>query len=619
MSGPGDVIKKGWDYLKNNGVNGVMSQVRYKLSGPGPAYNGWFKEVYEGDEETFALQRKAHFRYEPVISIIVPIYLTPEFYLRSMIESVQAQTYKNWQLCLVDGSQSEGINDNGNNKVSAYDKVYGLETEKIIRQYMLGDNRISYKLLKENKGISENANTAIAMSTGDYIAILAHDDILTEDALYYVVEALNEYKYELIYSDEDKMSEDGSKYSQPAFKPDFSIDLLRSYNYISHFLVVEKNLAMECGGFRTEYDGAWNYDFILRCCEKTQEIKHIPRVLYHKRITGKSADNAAKYELEKEVGKSALASHIGRCKLYATVTLPNVKEPYKVVYETPGNPFLSIIIPGNKNIQLMEKCIRPLFEYARYSNFEIIIVDYDGEDEKTLKFYQRMERQRKNINVILDKKSNTPGKLKNFGASHAKGDYLLFLDSNTELIEPASIGEMLGICMRQEVGVVSGITYNEHNMINSAGIVVGLNGSYDYIYRGMRKGEPGYLMNNLANRNCSAVSSRCMLVKAGLFNILKGFSSDYMSRLADVDFCLRVREMNYIIVCAARAAWQVHPDPVSLTSELAHMSKERMQGHLRGEENIFRNLWGYIMENGDPYYNINFTREGSPFTLQKPS
>ncbi|MCM1083856.1 MAG: glycosyltransferase [Clostridium sp.] len=619
MGGPGDVIKKGWDYLKNNGMNGVMSQVRYKLSGPGPAYNGWYKEVHEGDEEAFALQRKAHFRYEPVISIIVPVYLTPEFYLRSMIASVQAQTYKNWQLCLVDGSQGESIHDNGGNKLSAYDRMHGLETEKIVRQYMLEDDRISYQLLQENKGISENANTAIAMSTGDYIAVLAHDDILTEDALYYVVEALNEYKYELIYSDEDKMSEDGSKYSQPAFKPDFSIDLLRSYNYISHLLVVERNLAMECGGFRSEFDEAWSYDFILRCCEKTQEIKHIPRVLYHKRITGKSADNAAKQELEKEAGKSALASHIARCKLYATVTLPNVKEPYKVVYETPGNPFLSIIIPGNKNTALLEKCIRPLFEYARYSNFEIIIVDYDGEDEKMLKFYQRMERQRKNITVVLDKKSNTPGKLRNFGASHAKGDYLLFLDSNTELIEPASIGEMLGICMRQEVGVVSGITYNENNMINSAGIIVGLNGSYDYIYRGMRKGEPGYLMNNLANRNCSAVSSRCMLVKAGLFNILKGFSSDYMSRLADIDFCLRVREMNYIIVCAARAAWQVHPDPVSLTSELAHMPKERMQGHFRGEENIFRNLWSYIMENGDPYYNINFTREGSPFTLQKPS
>lgn len=615
MAGSSDIIKKGLNYLKHNGIDNVMSQIRYKLSGPGLSYNKWYKE-HEVDEEALASQREKHFIYEPVISIIVPVYMTPELYLRSMIESVQAQSYTKWQLCLVDGSQVEVLDGEGKPTASAYERVYSLETEKIVRQYMDEDERISYRLLKVNKGISENANIAITMSEGEYIALLAHDDVLTEDALYCVVEALNEHKYELLYSDEDKMSEDGSRFSQPAFKPDFSIDLIRSYNYISHFLVVEKNLAINCGGFRKEYDGAWDYDFILRCCERTREIKHIARILYHWRITGKNSDASEKAELAREAGKRALMSHIARCNLFATVHSDS-QGPYRVVYETPGNPFISIIISGCKNPKLMERCIVPLYEYARYSNFEIIIVDYDGEDEAMQRFYRRMERQRKNIRVVPDKKSKTRGQLKNVGAGYARGDYLLFLDSNTEIMEPVSIGEMLGICMRQEVGIVSGITYNENNTINSAGMVVGLDGLYGYPYRGMRKDEPGYMMNNLANRNCSAVSSRCMLVKAELFKNLRGFSSDYISRLADVDFCLRAREMNYIIVCSARVAWYVHPETEDLQTELARMSKEQMQGHIRGEENIFRNLWSDIMVNGDPYYNINFAREGTPFSLDK--
>lgn len=603
-------IKKTFNYLKYNGLGGVLSNVRYRMSGPGLAYNSWYKELHEADEEQLAYQREHSFSYEPVISIIVPVYMTPEFYLRSMIESVQTQTYENWQLCIIDGSQADGVDADGNPTTSVYEKVYSIETERIVRQYAEQDERISYRLLEKNGGICENANVALSMARGDYVAVMNHDDVITEDALYCVVQALNENEtpYDVLYSDEDKMSEDGTKFSDPAFKPDFSKDLLRSCNYMEHLFVAKREIALRCGGFRKGYEGAWSYDFILRCCELAASIKHIPRVLYHWRITNKTLNKPKKSEMNKEVFKRALSSHIERCREYATVVGTSVPDMCKVIYETPGNPFISIIIPGGDNVDTMDRCLKPLFEYSRYSNFEIIIIDNIGDNDDMVRFYRRMERDRKNIKVIVNTETKTKHEMRNFGASKAKGKYLLFLDAETELIDATSIGEMLGLCMRQDVGVVGGTLYNDNNTISSAGIVVGLNGVADFVYQGVRKGEPGYLMYNRANRNCSAVSAACMMVKTELFTHLRGFSSDFSSYLADVDFCLRCRELYYLIVSVADASWYIH----------GRTSKADIgAGNFRAEENLFRNLWSDIIENGDPYYNANFAKEGTPFSLEK--
>ncbi len=620
-------IKKGMNYIRYNGLGGVWSRVKYKMSGPGLNYNSWYKENHEADAEELERQRETTFSYEPVISILVPVYKTPELLLRAMIESVCKQTYGKWQLCIVDGSGAELSKDESSYAVveeSAEDESikYRLETERVVHEYMENDSRIDYQILDENLGISENTNKALQLAVGDYIALLDHDDILTEDALYYMVEALQEEKYDALYSDEDKISEDGSKYSDPAFKPDFSIDLLRAHNYITHLFVAKRELAIKLGGFRKEYDGAQDYDFILRCCENVYSdnpsaavrIKHIPRVLYHWRINNTSvASNVHKKEYAKEAGRKALADHIKRMKEYATVSHTDMWGIYKVNYDTPGNPFISIVISGGDDMATMKICINPLFEKTRYSNFEIIIVCAKLDNPAIPKFYSDLERQRKNIRVVSNVDLQSMSAIRNYGASLANGDYILFLDNNTEIIDSTAIGEMLGVCMRKEVGAVGGTLYTDSNATFHKGIAVGINGVGTYLYQGVKKGEFGYLMHNRVNENFSALSASCLLVKKEIFRAVGGFSEKFQTDIADIDFGLRICQYNKLLVGVADAGWYYHKptQPIKIEAK----AREEAEQLARQEEELFSILWGQQLSSGDPYYNPNFKKEGSPFTL----
>lgn len=581
-------IKKGISYIRENGLDGIASRVRYKMSGPGLAYNGWYRENHEASEEELEAQRARKFEYSPLISILVPIYETPERYLRDMIESVTNQTYSNWQLVMVDGSKRDtGIP----------------HTEIIIREYMVDNRKIVYAPLDKNMGIAMNTNTAFNYSTGEYITLLDHDDILTKDALYHVVEALAEERYDVLYSDEDKVAEDGSRVSDPAFKPDFSIDLLRAHNYITHLFVVSRKLLLQVGGFDSEYDGAQDYDLALKCSEKTNSIKHIPRVLYHWRINDKSvALNPYKKEYAKEAGKRALMAHIERCGCFATVSHTDNWGMYKVSYDTPGNPLLSIVVIGGNDRTIIEKCIGPLFEKTRYSDFELIIVNPYSDDNVLQKFYARLEGIRKNIRVV--EYEGAPGTIlmRNFGASKAKGDYILFLDYGVKKLEVTAVKEMLGHCMRREVGVVGGVIYGDNDLTITQGIAVGINGPFCHLYKGIKRGDLGYLMHNQVNANYSAVSGSCMMVKTELFRGVGGFSEKFRTELADVDFCLRIREHGFLVVGVADATWHF--------CSAANKKQEDYDLYLERETGLFEILWTNIITNGDPYYNPNFSKNG---------
>lgn len=581
-------IKKGISYIRENGLDGIASRVRYKMQGPGLAYNGWYREKHEPTEEELETQRMTSFAYRPLISILVPIYETPERYLRDMIESVINQTYGNWQLVLVDGSS----------------RVQGEpHTESIVREYMQADRKIVYTPLEKNLGIAMNTNRAFNYSTGDYITLLDHDDMLTKDALFSVVSALQEEKYDVLYSDEDKISEDGSRVSDPAFKPDFSIDLLRAHNYITHLFVVRRRLLLEVGGFDSEYDGAQDYDLALKCSEKTKSIKHIPRVLYHWRINDKSvALNPHKKEYAKEAGKRALQDHINRCGCFATVTHTQMWGMYKVSYDTPGNPLLSIVIPGGDSREIIEGCIGPLFEKARYSDFELIIVNPYADNNVLQKFYARLEATRRNIKVVEYNGEPSVVSMRNFGASKAKGDYILFLDYGMEKLEVTSVKEMMGHCMRRDVGVVGGSIFDDRMNTISQGIAVGINGSFCHLYRGIKKDDFGYLMHNHVNANYSAVSGACMMVKTELFRGIGGFSEKFRTELADVDFCLRIREHGYLIVGVADATWHFN--------NVADRKPKDYDTYFERDKALFEILWSNILTNGDPYYNPNFAKNG---------
>lgn len=628
-------IKKGLEYVKYNGLSGVMSKVRYKMTGPGLAYNGWYKEKHEPDEEELLRQREDMLPYSPRISILVPLYLTPELYLRAMIESVRNQTYSNWELCIVDGSQAK-VGGMPETEVTAYDFVYSLETERIIREIAEEDSRIKYILLKQNQGICGSLDMAIELATGEYVAFLNHDDLLTEDALYEIAKACNEKPYDFLYSDEDKCSSDGSKYSDPTFKPDFSIDLMRAYNYFGHLVAVKRSIAMSVS-FRSEFEGTEDYDFNLRCIETCVEgfpdnplkvladrtlgrikeisvkpldvamVKHIPRVLYHSRIKPKSLDDSGhKRNISGELARKALSQHLDRTVGYATAVRTDMKGVFKVQYETPGNPKVSIVIPGGDDPALMEKCIVPLFEKARYSDFEIIIVDTIGDENLSLNaFYRKMEAQRKNITVITAPGLKNTAEIRNVGAKRAKGDFLLFLDNTTELLDVTAIGDMVGNCLRDEVGIVGGTLYTTSGAIHKQGIVLGVNGVVAYPNRGIKKGNLGYLMNNCINGNYLAVPAACMMVKTVIYDKVGGFDERFTGDAAAVDFCLKARETGVQVVTVADAGW-TYADPVR---------KYRSSGIDADNERMLKEKWTDIFENSDPYYNVNFTRNGDMFSL----
>ncbi len=599
-----DSIKKGINFVRNNGFSGVMSQVRYKMSEIGGRYDDWYRLQHEEDEDVLARQRETVLSYAPKVSILVSVYMTPEKYLRDMLESVIGQTYANWELLLVDGSYANEV---------AEDALYVGEAERIIKQYMERDSRIFYRRMEKNPGISANLNTALSMSTGEYIIMMDHDDIIPPEALFVMVELLQEEHHDIVYSDSDKISEDGRKYMDPDFKPDYSPELLRAYNYIDHLMMVKKTLAVSVGGFHSEFDGAQDYDFTLRCIEKTKDVCHISRVLYHWRVNGASSViNEHKREYALEAGKKALTAHLVRSNIMGTVTHADVPGMYKVSYETPGNPLVSIIIPGPEDKELVRKSILPLYEQARYSDFELIVVD-PGDHDGITEYFHKLEQRRKNVRVVDYDGERLVSQLRNAGVSQAKGDYIMFLDPNVEIIDATALGEMMAACMMGGADLVAGTLYTDKNNVYSEGMAIGAGGVCSHLYAGMKKGDYGYLMRNRVNANYSAVSCACVLMAKKTFRALGGFSEKFRTDLMDADFCLRAREQGMRVACVADAGWYYHKKGTSITDE--GKSADELLQERRREEDLFTILWTNIISKGDPYYNINFSREDARFTL----
>ena len=319
-------IEKGINHIRKHGVKGLKEYIVSRVNASAMPYGEWF-ELNKPTKEELEKQKKVKFEFEPKISIIVPTYKTPINFLREMIDSVVDQTYSNWELCIADGSEG--------------DAAVEAELEKYAKQ----DDRIKYTLLEKNEGISGNTNAALELATGEYVGLFDHDDILAPNALYEVVKALQEKEYDILYTDEDKITGDGKEHNDPNFKPDFSMDLFCSHNYITHFFVVKTNIIKEIGGFRPEYDGSQDYDLMFRCIENADSIKHIPMILYHWRIHMNSvAGDPASKMYAYDAGKRAIEDHFKRIGVKAKVEHTGLWGMYHVIYETPGNPLVSIII-----------------------------------------------------------------------------------------------------------------------------------------------------------------------------------------------------------------------------------------------------------------------------------
>ena len=586
-------VKEIAKYVKDNGFSGLGEYIVMRVNTAGKPYKIWF-EAHKPSEEELKRQTETVFGWEPKISIIVPTYRTPLEYLQEMIDSVRNQTYQNWELCIADGSED--------------DKTVREELER----YSQMDSRIKYKILERNLGIAGNTNAALELVSGEYTGLFDHDDILAPNALHEIVKALQEDKYDIIYTDEDKITDDTKEHIDPNFKPDFSMDLFRSHNYITHFFVAKTEIINKIGGFRSEYDGSQDYDLMFRCIENSNKIKHIPMILYHWRIHMNSvAGDPSSKMYAYEAGKKAIEDHLERMGVDAAVEHLGLWGMYHVKYAVHGEPLVSIIIPNKDHVKDLDLCISSLFEKSAYQNFEIIIVENNSNEEETFVYYDELKERHDNIRVIRWEKGFNYAAINNYAVQYAKGNYLLFLNNDTELIAPESITEMLGLCMREEVGAVGAKLLYADDTVQHAGVVVGFGNYAGHVNTGIGRDDYGYMVRARINCNYSAVTAACMMTKKSLFQQVGGFDELFVVACNDVDYCLKLRELDKLIVFNAFSEWY-HYESKSRGYEDTAEKKQRFQREI----GIFQKKWQKILDEGDPFYNKNFPVTRAPFTLE---
>ena len=521
-------IKKGILYLRHYGPKEFWVKLTERFQADDVDYEQWY-ENHKALPEELEKQKNEKWKRKPLISIVVPVYNTPQVFLRQMIESVQNQSYSEWELCIGNASPE--------NK----------EMKKILEEYK-NDARIKEVEIPENKGISQNTNRAMEIASGEWIGLLDHDDLLAPNALYEIAKAVNEHPdAEVIYTDEDKVTTDLKEHFQPHLKPDFNLDLLRSNNYICHFFVASRDLIKRVGGFRPEFNGAQDYDLILRCTEQAKQIVHIPKILYHWRVhKASTADNPASKMYAFDAGKRAIEEHLVRCRTKGTVQHTKDLGFYRVKYEVCGEPLVSIIIPNKDQAEALKKCLDSIREKTSYRNYEIIIVENNSEEPETFAFYKKIAGEK--IKIVTWEGEFNYSAINNFGVRHARGDYLLLLNNDVEIINGDWLTEMLSHCQRKEVGIVGAKLYYPDNTIQHAGIIIGIGGVAGSVFVGLPRAFSGYLHKASIQLDLSAVTAACMLVKRSVFEQVGGLEEKLKVAFNDVDFCLRVREKGYLVV-----------------------------------------------------------------------
>ena len=581
-----DYLKEQKNKIKEKGWRVTWIEMkRYMVMGtaaePENLYQIWI-EKNEPTKEELQEQKNTKFKINPKISIIIPMYNTPVNFFEELVDNLIGQTYSNWELCLADGSPEE-------NK----------ELEKIYKK----DERIKYKFIGENKGIAGNTNEALSLVTGDFVALLDHDDLLPLFSLYEIVKCINENPdVEFIYTDEDKFEKLGGKRYDPYFKSDFAPDTLRANNFICHFSVFKKELMDKLGGFRSEYDGAQDYDILLRMSEETNKIVHIPKILYHWRVhalsTAKAGGTAKPYAYE--AGIKAIQDHINRLGLKGTVEQGNTLGTYKINYEVIGNPKVSIIIPNKDYINTLKVCLNSLKKLTTYENYEIIVVENNSEESETFDYYKKIDGKDKIKVVYFPEKEFNYSKIINFGVKNSTGDYIIQLNNDTELMTPNWIQEMLGFAQREDVGAVGVELFYPDNTIQHAGIIIGIGGVAGHVFKNLPKGIHGYFSKDAMIQNLSAVTAACIMTPKSIYYDVDCMDEKFKVAFNDVDFCLKIREKGKLIVYNPFVQFK-HYESKSRGFEDTPEKKARFQTEI----DRFHDKWQSVLDKGDPYYNIN--------------
>ena len=578
-------IKKGLLYLRHYGVREFWIRLHERFEPEEVPYGPWF-EASRPDEACLARQRERRWPRDHVtFSLAVPAWRTDPGFLDQMIASVCAQTYPYWELCIVNASPEDE------------------RMREVLSRHAAGDERIRVKELRENLGISGNTNAAFEMCTGEWTGLLDHDDLLSPQALYLAADTLaREPEAELMYTDEDKVTEDPDEHFQPHFKPDYNPDLLRSNNYICHFLLIRRTLLARIGGMDPAFDGAQDYDLIFRACEKARGIVHIPEILYHWRTHSQStADNPVSKMYAFEAGKRAIEAHLARCGCPGEVTHTKDYGFYRVRYPVQGTPLVSVIIPNKDHPELLRACVDSVRQNNTWENYEILIVENNSVESEIFAFYKELEKDPR-IRVLTYQDPFNYSKINNEAASAARGEYLLFLNNDVTAITPDWMEEMLGVCQRPEVGAVGVRLHYPEGTIQHAGIVIGMGGIAGSLFVDMPAERSGYLHKASIMQDLSAVTAACMMVPADTFAQAGGFAPELAVAFNDVDLCLRIGRLGQLVVYDPFARmW--HAESRTRGAEDTPEKVRRFQSEIE----YMRSHWIELLKNGDPCYNKNLS------------
>ena len=550
------------------------------------------------DETERKRQSETVYEREIIFSILVPLYNTPEKFLREMIESVIHQTYPQWELCLADGSDAE----------HSY-------VETICKEYGENDKRIVYQKLERNEGISGNTNACYKMATGEYIGLFDHDDILHPSVFYEYRKVIDEQGADYIYCDEATFTKGQiNKMITLHFKPDYAIDNLRANNYICHFSLFKKSLLQETELFRTEFDGSQDHDMILRLTSLAKNVVHVPKILYYWRAHAGSvaSDISAKLYCI-DAAKRAVADHLRNYEIYNTlITSTRAFETiFRLQYELTAEPKVSIVIPTSDQTEYLKKCIDAIESRNTYGNYEILVVENNSKKEETFAYYETL-KENPNVRLITYQGEFNYSKINNFAVKEAGGEYLLLMNNDVEILGNDFIRELLMYAQRTDVGAVGAKLLFPDNTIQHAGIVLGL-GAHRTAGHGHYREENahiGYMGRLCYAQNVSAVTGAALMVRKTLYEKVGGFDEELAVALNDVDFCLKLRKEGLLNVFTPFAE-AYHYESVSRGLDNSGKNGDRYEK----ECEYFRTKWKEVLAKGDPYYNPNFTLDRSDYSL----
>lgn len=590
------VIRTRNAYIHYGGFKGMYRRWKQKKGEASKRLDFGTKSFPNAEERR--REEETVFPREIKISVLVPLYNTPEKFLREMIDSVMTQTYKNWELCLADGSDDKHT-----------------DVGRICQEYIEKDSRIKYQKIEKNLGISGNTNVCFSMATGNFIGLFDHDDVMHPSLLFECVKTVCEKDADYVYTDE-------ATFTSPNlddlivlhFKPDYSPDNLRANNYICHFSMFDADLLKKTGLFRPEYDGSQDHDMILRLTEEAKHVCHIPKILYYWRSHPNSvaADIGAKtYAID--AAKRAVHDHMRdyygiEVEVESTRAFPTI---FQIKYPINGEPLISIVIPNKDHVEDLRRCITSIEKKSTWKNYEIVVVENNSVEQSIRDYYKELGSDPK-VKIVTYEGGFNYSRINNVGVKETKGEYLLFLNNDTEVISPDWMEQLLMYAQRKDVGAVGAKLYYADNTIQHAGVVIGLGAhrSAGHTHYKMPREHLGYMGRLCYAQDVTAVTGACLMVKKSIYEEVDGLDESFTISLNDVDLCLKIREKGYLNIFTPFAELYHYESKTRGMEEGEKLRRyERECAH-------FRDKWKEQLDAGDPYYNPNFSLDYSDFTLR---